>query len=648
MHEVVSRSITVVPDGAKGRLKRLVQAALLASGIGTPLFAVSSKADPNSEPRTGEDFGEILDSEETILALTPSLRRLGTDVLNLQLPHLAGAALFAERVTFSDLAESQPGSLVDLPTVAVQSQEWSVSHEEQSAPAADLTLWRPLLDRVEYFEHAKFYFERGNFLDPQHERWEADLAFSGAARTPAGHLMSVEARVSTHWRRQTYHAEESPGRTDSSAVAWKIERWQLKSLTTYEARQALFSEVLDQALADAEDRRQARQSIQEELVIEWGRDLLEGKGSFEPPHALFDISSLYQKPGLSVVDIDRDGFDDLYVMPTWGNNLLLHNKGDGTFEEIAAQVGLDLKDNCSSAIFADFDNDGDADAFIGRTLRPSLFFVNENGRFVNRSDTFPPTALPYLVTSISAADFDQDGLLDVYFSTHASDGRQERLREVLKLLPAAQAREMLRRREGGHRFHDHSGPPNVLLVNRVQGRFDIAAQNDLLALWRNTFQSTWSDYDDDGDPDLYVANDFAPNNMLRNDGGTFTDVTEQTRTADIGFGMGASWGDYDLDGRKDLYVCNMFSKAGHRIMAQIPQLDPRISMLAGGNSLFHNRGADFEKVSGTEPPSLLVEKSGWAWGGQFVDLDNDGFLDIYSLAGYYSAPEEIAIPEADL
>ena len=589
-------------------------------------------------------FDEILASEETVLSLTPSLQSLSTDVLNLNLPHLAGRRLFADQVTFNDLTSAPtPGASVDLHTVSVRVSQWPVSDTVQTAAVTEMRLWQPLLEKIDYFEHTKFYFERGTFVDP--ERWESDLAFSGAARARTGHLLSVKARINTHWRKSD--ADDVPA--DSSDTVWRIERWQLKSLKTLETRNVLFRDVLDRALPDEEARRQARRSVQEELVIEWGKDLLAGKGSFEPPHPLFDISSLYQKPGLSVVDVDRDGFDDLYVMPTWGDNLLLRNRGDGTFEEIAEPVGLDLTDNCSSAVFADFDNDGDDDAFIGRTLRPSLFFRNEDGRFVDRSESFPPTALPYFVTSISAADFNGDGLLDVYFSTYAHDDAGERLQEVLKLLPVYQAREMMRRRLEGHRFHDHAGPPNMLLVNRGGGRFDIAPQSPQMAVWHNTFQSTWSDYDNDGDPDLYVANDFAPNNLFRNDGGReFTDVTDSTGTADIGFGMGVSWGDYDRDGRHDLYVCNMFSKAGHRIMAQIPHLDPRITALAGGNTLFRNRATGFEKVSGTAPPSLLVEKSGWAWGGQFVDLDNDSFLDIYSLAGYYSAPEEIAVPAADL
>jgi hypothetical protein len=108
--------------------------------------------------------------------------------------------------------------------------------------------------------------------------------------------------------------------------------------------------------------------------------------------------------------------------------------------------------------------------------------------------------------------------------------------------------------------------------------------------------------------------------------------------------MGVSWGDYDGDGRLDLYVTNMYSKAGLRITGKIPELRPEYAQMAHGNSLFRNRGDGFEKTSGLEPPALLVEKSGWAWGGQFVDVDNDGDLDIHSLAGNYTAPKEIAIP----
>ena len=108
--------------------------------------------------------------------------------------------------------------------------------------------------------------------------------------------------------------------------------------------------------------------------------------------------------------------------------------------------------------------------------------------------------------------------------------------------------------------------------------------------------------------------------------------------------MGASWGDYDNDGRPDLYVSNMYSKAGRRILAEFPEMDPRFPRMARGNSLFHNESARFRNVSGIEPPALLVEKAGWSWGGHFADFDNDGYLDIYALSGYFTAPREFEVP----
>ena len=188
------------------------------------------------------------------------------------------------------------------------------------------------------------------------------------------------------------------------------------------------------------------------------------------------------------------------------------------------------------------------------------------------------------------------------------------------------------------------GPPNVLLVNRG-GRFERSAASDTLAVWRNTFQSTWADYDNDGDVDLYVVNDFSPSRLFRNDGNdVFVDVTRETGTADIGFGMGASFGDYDNDGRQDLYKSNMFSKAGRRIAGRLGDLiSPDFLKMAGGNTLFRNLGTRMEKVSGLEPPALLVEKAGWSWGGQFLDVDNDGWLDIYALSGYYTPPPEVSV-----
>jgi hypothetical protein len=166
-----------------------------------------------------------------------------------------------------------------------------------------------------------------------------------------------------------------------------------------------------------------------------------------------------------------------------------------------------------------------------------------------------------------------------------------------------------------------------------------------MAGYRNSFHAAWNDYDRDGDQDLYVANDFAPDFFYRNDGsGGFTDITAAAGIDTMGFAMGAAWGDYDGDGYDDLYVSNMFSKAGRRITAQIPGLDRRFAATAGGNFLYRNKGdGTLERMSGGDGMPIPVHLAGWSWGGQFCDFDNDGHLDLYVSSGFYTPPPGLDI-----
>ncbi len=87
----------------------------------------------------------------------------------------------------------------------------------------------------------------------------------------------------------------------------------------------------------------------------------------------------------------------------------------------------------------------------------------------------------------------------------------------------------------------------------------------------------------------------------------------------------------------------MFSKAGQRITSQVSEIDPRIREMAQGNFLYRMDDDQFSLVSGLADSDLQVAKSGWSWGGQFFDFDNDGFQDIYTTSGYYTAPADFAI-----
>jgi hypothetical protein len=484
------------------------------------------------------------------------------------------------------------------------------------------------------------------------------MGFAAGARTAAGGTVSLGGKQKVIWRKQAAADPADP----NAAPTWVIESWLQKDLHGYSRAATLYSEVLDQLLPNADTLTRARQSLHEQIILKTVQ-----QPGYQAP-AGFALHAVDQHPGLSVVDIDADGWDDLYVMARWGKNMLLHNRGDGTFEDVAADYGLDIADFCTSAVFADLDNDGDKDLVLGRSMQRSMYLVNEDGRYVERSKELLAVQLPFLVSSVAVVDFNADGLLDIYFSTYAaglwqqefiaylSSGVEQRRRAgetvdtsahkfLARFLRPNQARTLFEKTPTGHVFLDRPGPPNVLLVNKGGGRFEPSRQRKLLGAWRNTYQSTWGDYDGDGHVDVYLANDFAPNNLFRNKGdGTFEEVTAATGTADIGFGMGAAWGDYDNDGQQDLYVTNMFSKAGRRITSQLADLNPEFQQMARGNSLFQNKGGAFEKVSGLAGDTLLVEQAGWSWGGQFLDFNNDGFLDVYALSGNYTAPAEIAVP----
>ena len=614
-----------------------------------------------------ERIRHIVASEELILELNSELGKLSRSVKNLRFPDYQATGVFQDSVLTDDIADPQDAEpLSSLGTMAATIRAWPVG-EQQSLDANELSLWRPLLDQVTYFEHAKFYFIRGEFSNEDLTEFVTDVGFKGLARQTNGSWAGVKAKQKLHW----------VATTDGAEITWKLSEWKTKELRTIESPQLLFTESLASALPEPNAFRRARNSLHEDAVARFYRG-----GAEKLPWRYFSPISANQRPGLSVVDIDGDGFDDLYIMVRRGRNQLLRNRGDGTFEEVASRWGLDIQDYSSCGIFADFDNDGDPDLLLGRSIAPSLYLENNGRRFEQPSTVGQADVLPRLVVSMSAADYNSDGLLDVYVCTYRpavmesiiSDEGQQHEREsesagnaggggggidgvaqesrgwtdeFLSPRESAQFKARLvesrKSRDQFGRILDQVGPPNVLLVNRGGGRFEVAPHSPQLALWRNSLQATWADYDEDGDPDLYVANDWADDNLFRNDGTRgFVDVTEEMGTTEFGFAMGVSWGDYDLDGRQDIYVSNMYSKAGRRITAQIAELNPSYGRSVDGNYLYRGMDGGFELVSGLEKPKLTVAEAGWSWGGQFADFDNDGFLDLYVVSGYFTAPDEFA------
>ena len=115
------------------------------------------------------------------------------------------------------------------------------------------------------------------------------------------------------------------------------------------------------------------------------------------------------------------------------------------------------------------------------------------------------TDLPYWTSSISATDYNGDGLLDVYFSTYRLPISRPSNILGRKFLTKTEQEEWWKRRREDHPVFRLTGPPNLLLVNRGRGRFEVARENNQVQMWTSSFQSTWSDFDNDGDQDLFVA-----------------------------------------------------------------------------------------------------------------------------------------------
>jgi len=570
-----------------------------------------------------EAVKKITNSEELILSLQKDLNFFSKSAKNLNLPDWQTTHFFESNVSVRSLeSESNIANDVEL---SVLTKEWKKSPDFKAVPHTNLNLLEELWDDFKFLKKCKLKIIRGDFL--KESSFLTHVAISGSGQLKNKKWASFDGLIDIAWK-QNNNGE------------WKIVTWDLQKLNSIEdvANQRLFVRVNKTALPDVEQRKKAEVSIHEELVKSMVLN-----GGCNPPGEKFEYAFSYESasatPAVSVVDLNGDGFDDFYLMPRWGNCQFFLNQRDGTFKECASQYGLDIMNHCNSAVFADFDNDGDKDVIIARSFERSLYLENIDGKFKDASDKVS-SKLTAMATSVTATDYNRDGLLDVFITTY---GTKALFQNFLADSQQAKLSNILKKGEY-HRIFDAPGAPNVLLVNKGDGKFAVADESPQLEQWKTSLTSAWVDYDQDGDPDVYISNDFGPDALFRNDyPNGFTDVTQsEGHETMAGFGMGVTWGDYDLDGKQDLYISNMFSKAGIRITGQVDNIDPRFDDFNTGNRLYKQGDEEFDLTSGLKPPKHLVAKVGWSWGGQFADFDNNGYLDLYVPSGYFTAPDAVA------
>jgi Flp pilus assembly protein TadD/peroxiredoxin len=470
------------------------------------------------------------------------------------------------------------------------------------------------------FGHERFLQEMKAYLASMSHVETAEFEITGIeeiAQSPS--LVHIEIRYDFVGTGTDRTREQRAGRwlmkwSHNAANEWRVLRWETAEETLSRARSPIFLDVTSQALGQTE-------SYKKLLLhgVDYWRTVLDGACNID----------VYGNNGLAAGDFDNDGLDDFYVcQPPGLPNRLYHNRGDGTFEDVTEKAGVGVLDGSASALFADFENKGLQDLLVVGGSGPLLFVNQGNGKFLLKRDAFQFARPPQgTFTHAAVADYDRDGRLDIYFCLYSYYLGLDQYH-----YPAPY-------------FDARNGPPNFLLHNEGNGIFldrteaaGLNVDND-----RYSFACAWGDYNSDGAPDLYVANDFGRSNLYRNNGdGKFTVVSAEAGVEDVGAGMSASWFDFDNDGNQDVYVSNMWSAAGMRVSEQksFHAKDPETIRAfyrqhSRGNSLYRNLGnGKFQNVS----HAAGVDMGRWAWSSDAWDFDHDGYPDLYIANGYISGP----------
>lgn len=320
---------------------------------------------------------------------------------------------------------------------------------------------------------------------------------------------------------------------------------------------------------------------------------------------------------VSIVDFDRDGWQDLYVTNSGegSKNCLYQNQADGTFEDVAAEMNIaDVNKEGTGvsmgAVWGDYDNDGYEDLFLYKWGKPELFHNDAGHGFTRVTEQ---AGLPAWANTNTAIwfDYDRDGRLDLFLGGYYSETIDLWHLTTTEMMPES----FEYARNGGRKFLFH---------NLGDGRFEEVSSQLGINTRRWALAASAADLRGTGYPDLFIANDYGVAELFLNqDGKKFDDVGEKSG---VGFapksGMNVAFGDVLNQGKFAVYVTNI-SEEG--ILLQGNNLWVQREGTAGNDVQYDNLARD-----------MGVELGGWSFGAQFGDLNNDGTLDLYVTNGYVS------------
>ncbi len=380
--------------------------------------------------------------------------------------------------------------------------------------------------------------------------------------------------------------------------------------------------IIESWHVDSESLRSSQQALMEEATAQVGLDKISIADNWKIGR---DAVRQYRFQ-TAVEDFNSDGFPDIAIATADQQAFLLQRDPDtGQYEDVAESLGLSKsissENRAYMACWIDYNNDGHIDLILGESL-----FENVDGKSFKRVANNGALKFAFNPMGCVVADYDADGLPDLYVLYQ----RDRNPSSVGNDKPPAWVGD------------DESGAYNQLWRNRGDGTFEEKSRTaNATSGRRHSFAATWLHANDDHYPDLYVANDFARNSLLINQGdGSFKDVADASGVGDFATSMGVASGDIDGDGAPEIYVANMYSKMGRRIIAQVSADDypdgiyEQLVGSCAGNRLYSTKGdvQAFQELS----EQLGVNAVGWAYAPAFADFDSDGMLDLYATTGFLS------------